>query len=131
MGENDHKTLIPMLLAHKGVDVNVRACEYGSAPLHSAVGFGHIIATKALLGHPSIDVNATDEQGFHALHFAVEDRDPEMVRLLLGAKGIDVTLKNEDGLCALEHATKRKRGDCLNESEIIAMLESRNNSAGA
>jgi ankyrin repeat protein len=58
----------------------------------------------ALLGCKAINVNVKNNQGT-ALHFAVLDKNVEVVRKLLGFANIDLTIKNsegEDGETALD-----------------------------
>ena len=54
------------------------------------------------------DVNATDEDGLTALHYAVEKEYPRLLERLLSHKDIDVNVRNAEGSTALFWAAKRK-----------------------
>ena len=61
----------------------------------------------ALLGYKAIDVNVKDHQNNTALHFAVYDRNVEVVKKLLRFANIDLTIKNYEET-ALEIAKNLK-----------------------
>ena len=53
-----HVDVVEVLLAHRDVDVNVRALDAGKTPLHIAAQNGHVDVVRALLAHRGVNVNA-------------------------------------------------------------------------
>ena len=74
--------------------------------LLEAAGKGRAAAVAAMLdaGAP---LEATDEDGWSALHFAAGDGDPETVELLL-SKGLKSTAKAKDGTTPIELAEEEE-----------------------
>ena len=124
---------VPILLAHKDIDVNLALADGGSfggfTPLHCAICFNKLDVVKLLLAHPRIDINKTNDDGESPLQYAVESERPQIVQLLLGMSGIDCTLKNDDGATAMDTA-KELSEKGKNMSEIISMLKASESSAG-
>ncbi|KAG5683965.1 hypothetical protein PVAND_013220 [Polypedilum vanderplanki] len=69
--------------------------------LSVAVRQNDIERIKELLSNPRINVNATDNHNFTALHHAVSNKNTEACRLLLKHKKIDVSIRTFEGLTAL------------------------------
>lgn len=87
----NHAGLAGQLLA-RGADVNA-ADAYGWTPLLRAVYEKRPAVVRVLLRDASIDVNARNEHGGTALHYAAALGDPEMVRSLLH-KGADADARD-------------------------------------
>jgi ankyrin repeat protein len=87
----NHAGLAEQLLA-RGADVNA-ADVYGWTPLLRAVYEKRPAVVRVLLRDASIDVNARNELGATALHYAAALGDPEMVRSLLH-KGADADARD-------------------------------------
>jgi ankyrin repeat protein len=68
---------------------------WNRSPLHVAVLNGHGPAVELLLDQGAA-VNATSKYGDTPLHFAINNRDVEIITALYKA-GADVTIENDDG----------------------------------
>ncbi|MDD9331973.1 MAG: ankyrin repeat domain-containing protein [Wolbachia sp.] len=84
----DNREIIKILMgkginAHKDkkIDVNVKN-RYGHTPLFSAVEHRKYANTQLLLGNGA-DVDAIDENGFKAIHFAIKQGSLELLKILL------------------------------------------------
>ena len=76
----------------------------------------------ALLGCKAINVNVENNQHNTALHFAVLDKNVEVVRKLLLFANIDLTIKNSDGETALDLTKGAESYDKM--QEIIDLIKS-------
>lgn len=97
--EHGHKEILEFLLA-KGADLNVNG-GFPGMPLHVAIRKEPAVARELIAR--GADVNATDEAGFAALHFAAGGPDANLVELLV-AKGARVDLKSVENWTALHSA---------------------------
>lgn len=68
-------------------------------------------------GHPDMDVNEVDENGYTPLHLACDRGNAEMVKLLL-SRGADMNMKDADELTALELA------EISGHDDIVTVLKS-------
>ncbi len=66
------------------------------------------IAVDLMNEDPSIDINAQDDGGFTALHYAVMREDEAIVKSLLAHEDIKPYLRNKQGYSALELAREAK-----------------------
>jgi ankyrin repeat protein len=102
------KTLVNLAAAKECAKLIERALSpVGLAErLLEAAGKGRAAAVAAMLdaGAP---LEATDEDGWSALHFAAGDGDPETVELLL-SKGLKSTAKAKDGTTPIELAEEEE-----------------------
>ena len=74
-----------------------QASSNGNTPLLWAVKMGFLLCTKALLGTPTIDVNASNREGKTALILAAEKGRVAILKQLLSAPGVDIGLVTLDG----------------------------------
>jgi len=90
---------------------------YGRTALMTASLYGHEGCVRLLLESEAIEVNATDDIGRSALHWAADFGRLAIAKRLL-ERGADLTLRNRDlyGKTALDDA--RKQG----KSEVVALL---------
>jgi ankyrin repeat protein len=91
-----------MYLITCGADVTAQNLRIGS-PLHEAVHGRHKTVCEKLITVGKADVNADNERGLTALHFAAAGGDSELVTYLL-ACGADVTAEDEEGETPLHWA---------------------------
>ena len=61
-----------------------------------AAYFGHTETVRYLVVLPEVDVNHSENNGYTALHFAVQQQFPDVVCLLIDA-GADIEAKSKDG----------------------------------
>lgn len=64
--------------------INVRALD--NTPLLLALKTGNFTIAEMLLSHPYIDIDATDNSGMNALHYAALFRDENLIKQLLEKK---------------------------------------------
>jgi hypothetical protein len=126
------------LMALSDVDVNVRG-EYGQTLLFEFTGqrYGgsRFNAFEEICGHPSIDLNTQDRNGFTALMMGVLEADWKFVEFLL-RKGVDVTVRNARGQIpwdlALQLAGVEPREPPADEKEfqqaLLSMVQRRKDS---
>lgn len=62
---------------------------------------------KQVLSIPGVDVNAKDDYGRTALHYAARSNHRKAVKALLEAPGIDVNSKSDNGSTPLDLTQKR------------------------
>ena len=74
------------------------------------------IALELLVDDPTIDINAQDDDGRSALHYAVMRGDRALVDELLSYEDLDVNIRDADGRTAIEAALKR------GNTEIVTLL---------
>ena len=80
---------------------------------------GHLLATRALLNAPTIDVNATNEDGETALMLAAEKGRVAILKELLSAPGIHLDMVTLAGKTAEDLARAN------NHREVLLMMGSR------
>lgn len=74
--------------------------------LHLASQNGHLEVVRMLLAQRLVDVNATDEDGWTALHYAVDGERKNLVEFLL-ANSAWVTIRTRDGLTPVDLAVAK------------------------
>jgi ankyrin repeat protein len=79
------------------------------SPLHLAAAGGYLDAVEALLGSPSIDVNARSADGATPLHLAAEAGQAAVAARLCRAAGVDVDAADSHGRTALHYAAAHGR----------------------
>ena len=90
-----------------------QASSNGNTPLLWAVKMGFLLCTNALLGTPTIDVNASNREGKTALILAAEKGRVAILKQLLSAPGVDIGLVTLDGKTAEEVAGANNQMDVL------------------
>ena len=94
-----------MLLAHPGIDVNVKD-HIGRTPLIIAAFAGDQALVERLLARPDLEVNAVDQDRQTALAWAALGGDAGVVKALLADPRTNPGITNRpDGRTALEIAT--------------------------
>lgn len=123
--KNLYLEIADVLLMHKA---NVKALSrFKNTPLHEAV----IISTSdtnkkkqqtmvLLLLFNQAPINAQNEFGFTALHYAAKNKDFAMMQLLI-ERGADQTIKNDDGLTPDDLLNPNIQTTELNEQEKTCM----------
>ncbi len=94
-------------LLAKGGNPNVRDGDLRT-PLHQAV-LGNSVGLLGLLLEAGAHLDAKDNHGFTALHYAAQEFLPEIARILVG-RGADVNACDEDGNSVLWRAIVSARG---------------------
>ncbi|KAG0137826.1 ankyrin repeat-containing domain protein [Tuber indicum] len=97
-----------LLLAHPEIDVNTVDNER-STPLISAVRSGVVNLPRVvqlLAEDGRVNVNARDNQGRTALHWAIAERDEEAVRILLKREDLNICVPDHTGLTPLDWGYK-------------------------
>lgn len=91
-------------------DPNREKPVYGStAPaLIASIAREEYDLANALLQHPAINVNATDEYGHTALMYAVDNGNLDMMEALLTHPDINVNIEDRSGYTALVRAAMKK-----------------------
>lgn len=111
---------VRMLLAHPGVDPNVRDAN-GNIPLSRTVkslGVGHMATFRLLLERTS-DVNSRNERGETPIWLAAEGGHADFIEILLQCPGIDPNLPTIFGKTPLHVAAVRGQGPA-----VAALLKS-------
>jgi ankyrin repeat protein len=96
---------IVKVLIDKGANVNVGDNNYRT-PLMVAAKKDHLKTVQALLGAPSIDINATDDDGATALYLAALNGNDDVVKALIN-QGANVNVADHKGWTPLMSATKK------------------------
>merc|ERR1712014_417768 len=93
---NNDLKLVRALHTFKGIDFEHKVDDYGNVVLFTSVSW-HDFTTDMteLLLQLGANVNATNNQGWTALHIAAQNGDSDTLELLVEA-GADVTAKNKD-----------------------------------
>ncbi len=76
-----------------------------------AASGGSAEASDAFLGHPKIDINATDSFGNSALHEAAKSGNIELLKKLLSRQGIELSNRNSGGVTPLDYAISNSHVD--------------------
>ena len=87
----------------------------GDTCLPLASYFGHTETVRYLVGLKDVDVNHSENNGYTALHFAVQQQFPDVVKVLIDA-GAELDRTDEDGRSALLMAC------CVDMTDIVKML---------
>ena len=89
----------------KGTDILLKT-KTGKNCLHIAASNGHLNLCKVLIKKYYIDVNLTDNDGFTALYYSIQNNRYELVKLL-AENGADIHVKAETGINCLHIAAFR------------------------
>lgn len=92
-------------LIEKGADVNFVGGKTGLTPFLKACQDGNMKLFKKLMDIREVNIVASSQNGFNALHFAVESHNLEMVKILLKL-GVNAEQVNADGLTPLCYMIK-------------------------
>ncbi|CAB3410708.1 unnamed protein product [Caenorhabditis bovis] len=102
-------------LLNLGADTNKRDDDCWT-PLHYACFYGHLEIVVVLLNSPNmISINAQNNGGATALHYAVINGNEYLVELLTSHASIDINIRNNDGLRAIDY--------CTNHPNIRGIIE--------
>ena len=103
-GEGNLKDMkeIYQQLKDKGLQQEVR--NFKDSALMRATIHGHHDICQFLVREDLVDVNAKENGGFNALHYAASYNHPEIAKLLLGETSIDVNAQTIGGGTALHEA---------------------------
>jgi hypothetical protein len=85
------------ILQHPNTEPNTTHKGTGTTPLYIAAYFGHERVVKALLSHPSIQVNRGKGETTPLFMAAQEGREG-VVKMLLGCKDVDIDKASSDGI---------------------------------
>lgn len=105
IGQNDEAMLSLLLENERGADINLQDGEDGRTPLQTAITEGNIYAFNTLLEHGT-DTNLRDFNQNTALHFAVEQENPEFLIRLLAIEEIELNPLNDEGHTPLHTAVE-------------------------
>ncbi|EAT40147.1 AAEL008117-PA [Aedes aegypti] len=95
--------VVRILIDHSAVHTPDRKMQ---TALHLAAKNGHLEVVRMLLAQRLVNVNATDEDGWTALHYAVDDERKNLVELLL-SNSAWVTIRTRDGLTPVDLAVTK------------------------
>jgi ankyrin repeat protein len=118
MLQND--SIAVLLYLKEGAYINIRNI-YGWTPLIYFVSKNEKLTVENLLKHPFIEKDASDYDGWTALHHAAARGFTEIVRLLLSS-GVQTSLKTATGKSALALAIDTQRSE-----EVIKIIPSDDN----
>ncbi len=93
------------VLQHPNIDPNKTHKETGTTPLFIAAYSGHERVVKALLSHPSIQVNR-GKGDTTPLFMAAQEGREEIVKMLLGCKDVDIEKASAEGTTPAHVASK-------------------------
>ncbi|AZL14968.1 ankyrin repeat domain-containing protein [Rickettsiales endosymbiont of Stachyamoeba lipophora] len=121
--ERDHverdNTETIRILAQLGANVNTQAL-YGKTALHSAAEHGHTETVRVLVQELKADVNAKDEDGRTALHYAATVvGQTETVYVLVQELGADIKATDNNGKTALHYTVY---GNTNGHTETVRVL---------
>jgi ankyrin repeat protein len=85
------------ILQHPNIDPNKTHKDTGTTPLYMATYFGHKRVVKALLSHPSIQVNCGKGE-MTPLFVAAQEGREEIVKMLLNCKDVDIEKASTEGI---------------------------------
>lgn len=110
--------------------------KHGLAPLHVAAMYGRLECLKVLIQTYNVDVNLQSEDGFTALHMAI-NKNNEMVAYdcikYLIEQGAELDLQTRDGQTPVHKAASEGMADCLtlliDEGAELELVDSRSDSA--
>jgi ankyrin repeat protein len=111
----DYESVVQALV-ESGADVN-QVDVYGWTPLMRAIYEQRGSAAKALLAVPALKINAQNEYGATALHYAATVGDVDLVRLLL-KRGANVRARDTAGHTPAMRATEN------GHPELLTLLKS-------
>ena len=77
---------------------------------------GFLLCTRALLGTPTIDVNAANKEGKTALMLAAEKGRVAILKELLSAPGVDI------GMVTLDGKTAEQVARASNQTDVLLLL---------
>ena len=98
--------MLNLLLEHeRSANINIQDNEDGRTPLQIAITRGNVQAFNTLLEHGA-DPEIADYHQERALHFAVEQENPEFLTRLLAIDGIDINPINYMGDTPLHTAAE-------------------------
>lgn len=98
--------MLSLLLENeRGADINLQDGEDGRTPLQIAITRRNIYVFNTLLGHGA-NTNLRDFHQDTALHFAVEQENPEFLIRLLAIEGIELNPLNDEGHTPLHTAVE-------------------------
>ena len=118
--ESNRSTVIPLLLAHPGIDVNVKN-NGGQTPFYCAC-YGYTPCVREMLKDSRVKVNERNNDGITPLFWAVARRNVEMVRLLLEF-GADPSLTTEKGESPLSRCKALRESGQPEAIQIADLLE--------
>ena len=98
--------------------------------MHLLVLPGLLLPVLLLLAQPDIEVNARDEMGRTALHFAVAFSNKAILRMLLGFPGLDPNVTNNNGRTAIMEAIVDFNRDQGNNKMRIDIMQQMANAPG-
>jgi hypothetical protein len=104
---------VQALLDAPDIDANVQTVRGKGAPLHVAALVQRAEVLRIMLESPKVDVNAVDEEGRTALHYAMKHGRIRAVRMLLASSRVDPVKRDLTGAPAVWEAIVGERSDCL------------------
>ena len=111
----NYRSLLELLLAQSGVDVNIEISGSGATPLMIACQEGHEKILRRLSQVSGVQINAKDEDGSIPLHWAVNQNHPACISVLreVAMAGVDWNAKSNAGDYSLADAVNRSQAECL------------------
>ncbi len=112
------RSVVPLLLRHPDIDVNLVNFESGLTPLMIAAGAGEVETVRALLANYKIRVNDRNplDRGLTAIRYAAAGNRLEAARVLLARDDLDVNTVGTLGVTPLARAVE------LNFTSMVTML---------
>ena len=111
------------LLLSRGADPNAQTLKgvlWGlKAPLHVAIESGAEDCVRALLAAPAADPNAACQNGWRAVHYAAQGKQPAVLAALLACPAVAAAAALRDGRTALDVALE---GDAAQAEALAACL---------
>lgn len=115
---NDYLEVVPLLMQHEKIDVNVLN-KRGESALYLASGRGYWDVVEAL-GDYGADVNVQGVHGYTALHWATLTGQTDTVSMILRLNDVDTRIKSRAGSTVLDVARN------LEMFDIVKCLEDHN-----